>query len=112
MPAVERDRDDAWHLVGVVAVGPGDDRGHQRGAGMEPDAGLRLVVDAPLPAVDRPDRLDTVAAGHEPIFDEASGEVGEPVGVVGGDDDLDAVEGRWRSRYAPGSCSGEVTGSR
>ena len=82
--------DDARDAVGVIAVSTGDDLGHEMSARVEPDARLRLVVDLPFPAVDRPDWRDAVAARDEAGFDQVPGEVDQPVGVVGGDDDFDA----------------------
>src|SRR5580765_2005454 len=57
------------------------------------------------PAVDGADLFDLVGSGDEAVFDEAAGEVGEPVGVGGGDDDFaDVGHGvalpSWTSRRA------------
>ena len=76
----------------MPAIGADADRGHERDSGLQPYPRLGLVEDLALPAVDCSDTCDVVPARDEPILDERACEVGQPVGALGRDDDLDALQ--------------------
>jgi hypothetical protein len=95
VPAADRERDHAWHVVGVVVVGAGNDLRHEFGASVQCDPRLRVVVDLAFPAVGGADGGDVVPARHEPILHEPAGEPHQPVGVLGGDNYLYALVAHW-----------------
>jgi hypothetical protein len=84
----DRNCDDTRDLVRMVLFRALDDLWEQAKPRAEHHARLRLVVDLPLPSVDRPDWREVVASGTDSIDDELLCERGEPVRIWRGDDDL------------------------
>ena len=53
---------------------------------MESDSGFGFLLYVAVPPIDRSDATNVLAAGSEPVLDQLTSEVEEPLGVVGGDD--------------------------
>src|SRR5215467_13200820 len=69
----------AGDLVGMLALGAGNDLGYPFTAGVQRYPAFGPLVYLTLPPVDRPHRGEVVRAGGQAVFDQRPGELIEPV---------------------------------
>ena len=90
---LDRKREEFRAVVGVQ-FGESDLEGFDRLGGLDQEDRLSVVMDLPLPAVDRARAGEDVHAGGEPLFDEGAGETGRLVGGRGRDTEVDQGSSR------------------